>query len=210
MKKIKKKLQTTILPFFIKALIYLLYWTNKKRFHHPSLSDQPYLLASWHGEILMQSINYKHFRPHTDIYAIVSQHTDGESIAKTFHKFGFHTIGGSSTRGGIKALSRAIRLLKSGNDIAITPDGPKGPKYSVADGIVAIAQKTDTPILACHIRASKYWQTSSWDGTKIPKPFGTIDYYIDEPFSITGLDTTTAKELIKKRLSEIPNKSNSL
>ena len=208
MKKIRKKLQTTLVPFLLRTFIILLYWTNKKRFHHPALPDKPFLLASWHGELLMQSINYKHLRPTTDIFAIVSEHTDGESIAKTLHKFGFHTIGGSSTRGGIKALSRAIRLLKAGNDIAISPDGPKGPKHSVADGIVAIAQKTNTSILACHVRASSYWQTSAWDGTKIPKPFGTIDYYIDEPFSIEGLDIATAKELIKKRLSNIPDKSN--
>jgi len=206
MKKIKKKLQNILLPFFIKQLITLLYWTNKKRFHHPIVPKEACLMASWHGEILMQSINYKTFRPDGEIYAIVSEHRDGESVAKTFHKFGFHTIGGSSTRGGARALIRAIKLLKSGKDVAITPDGPKGPMHNVADGIVAIAQKTGAPILTCHIRPSKYWQTSAWDGTKIPKPFGTIDYYIDEPFTIAGMDEQEAKELIKHRLTHIPDK----
>ena len=180
---------TRVVPFFLQLFVRFIYLTNKKIFHHPKeLKDSVYIVAFWHGELLMQPFNYQKLKPKGKVSGIISEHKDGEAITKTVEYLGIHSIRGSSTRGGIKALFGAIKELKGGDDIAITPDGPKGPRFSVADGIVAIHKKTDAKILAFNCCPSKYWQFNSWDKFIVPKPFGTIDFYISEQFSVFDLE----------------------
>lgn len=194
-------LVTRVVPFFLQLFVRFVYLTNKKNFHHPKeLKDDIYIVSIWHGELLMQPFNYQKLKPKGKVSGMISEHKDGEALTKTIEYLGIHSIRGSSTRGGIKALLGAIKELKDGGDVAITPDGPKGPRFSVADGIVAIHKKTDAKILAFNCRPSKYWQFNSWDKFIIPKPFGVIDFYVSEPFSVSHLDMPEAKELIKEKL----------
>ncbi len=199
----KHFLNTKILPFFLQILVRIIYLTNKKVFHHPAkLEDEVYIVAFWHGELLMQPFNYQKLKPYGKVSAMISDHRDGESITKTVEFLGIHSIRGSSTRGGTKALIAAIKELKGGDDIAITPDGPKGPRHSVANGIVAISQKTNAKILPFNCKPTKYWQFNSWDKFIVPKPFGTINFYIGEPFSVNDLQMDTATQLVKEKLLE--------
>lgn len=197
----KAFLITRILPFILQIFVRIIYLTNKKVFHHPSkLDDKVYIVSFWHGELLMQPFNYQKLKPHGKVSAMISEHKDGEAITKTVEYLGIHSIRGSSTRGGLKALMNAIKELKGGDDIAITPDGPRGPRHSVANGIVAISQKTNAKILAFNCKPTKYWQFNSWDKFIVPKPFGQIDFYISEPFSVSDLEMEDAKNLIKETL----------
>ena len=90
--------------------------------------------------------------------------------------------------------------LKSNSNIGITPDGPRGPIYSIADGIIALSQKADVDIYYFSYRPTKYWQLKSWDRFIIPKPFGTIDFYVSEAFNLKGLSKEEARELIKLKM----------
>lgn len=196
-------LKTKVLPFFLQILVRFIYITNKKVFHHPKeLKDRVYVVAFWHGELLMQPFNYKKLKPNGKVSAMISEHKDGEAITKTVEYLGIYSIRGSSTRGGAKALISAIKELKAGDDIAITPDGPRGPRHSVATGIVAISQKTNAKILAFNCKPTKYWQFSSWDKFIVPKPFGTLNFYIGEPFGVEGLEIEDAKKLVQDKLLE--------
>jgi len=200
-KKLKHYIQVVLLPYILSLLVRFIYLTSKKTFHHPSeIPNEPFVLAMWHGQLLMQALNYRKFKANGNIKVIVSEHRDGQTIRKVVSHLGVGALEGSSTRGGVKALLGAIKSLKNGIDVAITPDGPKGPIYEVADGIVAISNKTNAKILPCKIKASSYWQMKSWDKFLIPKPFGKIDFFIGEPFSIEGLNSSEAKELIKLKL----------
>lgn len=200
-KKVNSYLQTNILPFILQLLIRFVYVTNKKRFHyHTKMDNETFIISFWHGDLIMQPHNYRAFKPHGNVKVIVSAHRDGEAIRKTVEYLGVGALEGSSTRGGAKAMIGAIKGLKNGIDVAITPDGPKGPIYSIADGIVAIAQKTGAKIICAKSRPSKYWQMKSWDRFRIPKPFGTIDFYMSEPIDISGLEIEEAKSLIKKHM----------
>jgi lysophospholipid acyltransferase (LPLAT)-like uncharacterized protein len=203
-KKLFKYLQTKILPYFLHLVVRFIYLTNKKVYHYPKnpIVDETILVAMWHGDLLMQPLNYRHFRPNGDIKVIVSEHRDGETIRKVVEHLGVGALQGSSTRGGAKALIGAIKSIKKGIDVAITPDGPKGPMYEVADGIVVISQKTKAKILPFSSIPSSYWEMRSWDKFIVPKPFGTINFYIGEPFSVNGLEIETAKKIIKKNLME--------
>ena len=199
----KAFLITKVLPFFLQLFVRFIYLSSKKVFHHPKeLKDDKYLVAFWHGELLMQPFNYRKLKPNGKVSAMISEHKDGEAITKTVEYLGIHSIRGSSTRGGAKALIGAIKELKGGDDVAITPDGPKGPRFSIADGIVAIHKKTNAKILLFNCKSSKYWQFNSWDKFIVPKPFGRLDFYISEPLDVSSLEENEAKELIQKRLLE--------
>ena len=194
-------LVTKIVPFIMQILVRLIYLTNKKVFHHPKINkDESYLVAFWHGELLMQPFNYQRLKPHGKVSAMISEHKDGEAITRTVEYLGIHSVRGSSSKGGAKALISAIKEIKGGDDIAITPDGPRGPRHSVADGIVAISQKTNAKILVFNCKPTKYWQFNSWDKFIVPKPFGTLEFFIDEPLDISGLEVDEAKELIKEKM----------
>lgn len=201
--KIKHYFQTVIFPFIMQLIVRFIYLTNKKVFHHTNLDQSKnYVVTFWHGDLLMQPFNYQKLRPNNEVRAMISEHRDGESIQKTVAFLGIGSIAGSSSRGGAKALISAIKTLKNGVDVAITPDGPRGPIYSVADGIVAISQKTKAQILPFSSKPSKYWKMRSWDKFIVPKPFGTIEFFIGEPFDVEGLAMEEAKELILKKMME--------
>lgn len=202
MKKILRYLQITVLPFILQLFIRFIYLSSKKTFHFPKkeLKDKSYLIAFWHGELIMQPFNFQKLRKKQKISAMISEHRDGEAITRTVQYLGIDSLRGSSTRGGVKALIGAIKELKAGNDIAITPDGPKGPRHSVADGIVLIAQKTNSKILFLNVKVDKYWQFKSWDKFVIPKPFSKIDFYISEAYSLDSMENEEAKSFVREKL----------
>lgn len=201
--KIKYYLQTVIVPYILQLLVRFIYLTNKKRFHHSNINqDETYVVAFWHGDLLMQPFNYQKLKPSGEVRAMISEHKDGEAIRKTVEYLGIGSIAGSSSKGGAKALIAAIKALKKSTDVAITPDGPRGPIYSIADGITAISQKTGAKILPFSSKPSRYWQMNSWDKFIVPKPFGVIDFYVGEPFSIENLDAQEAKKLILEKMME--------
>jgi lysophospholipid acyltransferase (LPLAT)-like uncharacterized protein len=199
--KLKEFVTLNIIPFLIYLITRFIYLTNKKIFHFPTnIPTDPIIIAVWHGRAIMQPYSYKKLRPNHKLKSIISEHKDGKAIAKLFSYFKIGTINGSSTRGGVKALIGAIRELKNDTDISITPDGPKGPLYSVADGIVAISQKSGAKIIPLEIEATKYWELNTWDKYFIPKPFGTIQFFAGTPFDVNGLEMDAAKKLIQNNL----------
>lgn len=203
-KKISKYLLVNILPFILQLLVKLIVFTNKKRYHYPKNwnKDENFILSVWHGDLLMQPFNYNNLKLKKPLKAIISQHSDGEAIAKVMNYLGIQSISGSSSKGGAKALISAIKEIKKDSNIAITPDGPRGPIYSIADGIVAISQKTGAKIVPFSSKPSKYWQFNSWDKFILPKPFGTIDFYIGEPFDLKDMQMDEAKEFVKSKMME--------
>lgn len=189
--------------FVPKAFYYLvkfLYATNKKVYHHPKDEKEPFITCMWHGDLLGQIYNYHNFRDNGTIKAIISESRDGETIARLAAMFKIWSIRGSSSKGGARVIIKALKELKIGNDIAISPDGPRGPRFSIADGIVIISQKSGRKIRCFNTIPSRYWQMNSWDRFVLPKPFGKIDFYISEAFSIEGLEVEEAKALIKNKM----------
>jgi len=190
-----------IVPIIGSFFIRLFSLTNKKVFHAPeSLGEDNFIMACWHGQLFMIPYAYTRFRKTPKVKLLISEHFDGDLIAKTLSYFGFGTIRGSSTRGGVKALLQAIKEIKAGYDLGITPDGPKGPRHEVHDGIVIMAQKAKVKVVLVEIKPSKYWQLRSWDKFIIPKPFGTIEYFISSPIDISEIGMDDAKDMIKRGL----------
>ena len=201
MKYFLRSFALVAVPFLASLLIRFLYATNKKEFHSPeSVGDEPIIFACWHGELLMLPYLYKQYRKVAHAKVLISDHFDGLLISKTIKYFGLGTIAGSTNRNAARVLIQGIKTIKNGYDIGITPDGPKGPRHSVSDGAIVMAQKAKAKIVLVEIKPTKYWQLNSWDKFTIPKPFGKINYYSTEPIDVTGMELEEARELIQKGL----------
>lgn len=123
------------------------------------------ILAFWHGRQLMIPLAYRG----TEGHVLISQHRDGELIHRIIARFGFRSVRGSTTRGGAVALRQLIRLGKSGVDLVVTPDGPKGPRQVVKIGVIQLAKATGLPIVpltfSCSKKKSSRAGTVSWSRT---------------------------------------------
>ncbi len=204
LKKTLRSLASLFLPFIASIFIRLIYLTNKKEFDAPStIAKEPAIFACWHGELLMLPYLYTYYRKTPHAKVLISPHFDGILISKTVKYFGLETLAGSSNKSAARVLIQAIRSVKDGYDIGITPDGPKGPRHEVADGIVAIAQKSKAKVVLLTIRPTKFWQLSSWDKFIIPKPFGILHFYATPPIDISDMKLDDAKILIRERLKNI-------
>ena len=200
-KRLIRWLTLLIVPSIGSVLIRLFYFSSKKVFHLPSeIPDEPFITAFWHGDLIYQPFLYYQLRDKPNINVVISDHFDGQIIAKTIEHLKLKTIHGSSTRNAAKVLIAAIKTLKNGGDIGITPDGPKGPRHEVADGVVIMAQKTKAKVIVFSCVPKSYWQLKSWDRFTIPKPFTQLDFYASEPLDISGMDREEAKMLIKDKL----------
>jgi hypothetical protein len=196
-----RKFALIVVPFLGSLLIRFLYITNKKNFYSPkSIGDEPTIFACWHGELLMLPYLYSHYRKTPHAKVLISSHFDGALISKTIKYFGLGTISGSTNRNAARVLIQGIKTLKDGYDIGITPDGPKGPRHEVADGIIAMAKKAKVKIVLVEIKPTKFWQLNSWDKFTIPKPFGTINYYSTHLIDISKMEFEEARSLLKEGL----------
>lgn len=131
---------------------------------------KPFIFALWHGQLL--PLIWHHRKQ--GISLVISEHRDGERIARIALGLGYELVRGSSTRGGGRALIHLSRVLESGKEAAITPDGPKGPARTVAQGVVVAAQRSGAAILPIAVAANSAWRLGSWDSFMIPKPFATV------------------------------------
>lgn len=145
---------------------------------------------------------YRKIRKKVNISIIASEHFDAELIVKICACFGMQSIRGSSTKGGVRVIIQSINCLKSGKDIAIMPDGPRGPYHSIADGAPAIARKTGLPLVVLQVHPKRFWELNSWDRFRIPKPFGVVEYRALQPFYIDcAMSVDSARELIYQKMT---------
>ena len=203
-KQLLRRIAVWILPPIIYILMWFIYLTSRKNWHFKGkFPKSPAVIAFWHGELLMAPFIYGKLGTKREISVMISDHFDGEIIARVIALFGMKSIRGSTRKGAAKALIAALKGVKErGENIGITPDGPKGPRHSISDGAVVIAQKSSIPIVIINCHPNSFWQASSWDRFTIPKPFGRIDFYISEPIYIDGMPKDEAKSYIRERMLE--------
>jgi lysophospholipid acyltransferase (LPLAT)-like uncharacterized protein len=131
---------------------------------------QPFIFAFWHGTMLPLVWLHRD----EGVPVVISEHRDGEIIARIVEQFGFRTIRGSTTRGAARALLAIVRELEGGAEVAVTPDGPRGPARRFASGALVAAQRVGVPIVGVAVAASSAWRLNSWDRFMIPKPFSLV------------------------------------
>jgi lysophospholipid acyltransferase (LPLAT)-like uncharacterized protein len=131
---------------------------------------EPVLFAFWHSRILPLA----HLHRDDGAAVLVSEHRDGEYIARVLERSGFVTARGSSTRGGARGLRNLLRAARAGRDVAITPDGPRGPPRRVKIGAVVAARISGLPMIPVSAGGEGVWRAGSWDRFVVPRPFARI------------------------------------
>ena len=160
-------------------------------------TDPRVVLALWHGQML--PILWAHQQP-TGV--MISEHRDGEIIARLVARFGFFAIRGSSSRGGARALLAAVQTLRDGADVAITPDGPRGPRHVFAPGALVVAFRAAVNVVPIVAHIDRAWRFATWDAFELPKPFAriTILYGLARP--VQGEDVR-AVSLLASRFADM-------
>ena len=135
----------------------------------------PVIFCVWHNRLALSMIAYSRFAkriwPTQGLAAMISASNDGGLLAAVLGKFGVQAVRGSSSRRGRQALLESTTWLEKGFHIAITPDGPRGPRYEVRDGIISLAQVSGAPVVAVSVSIRGKISLRSWDRFQIPLPF---------------------------------------
>jgi len=137
------------------------------------------IFALWHNRLALSPVMYRRFvlkfAPERRLAGMVSASRDGGLLAQILEHFGIEPVRGSSSRRGPQALIEMTTLAERGYDLAITPDGPRGPRYVVQEGVVSTAQLTGLPVVLAAYHLNWKICAKSWDGFQIPLPFARCE-----------------------------------
>lgn len=185
--RIRSRALNKLLAFVIVSAIKCLFATLRRRavFHTPESSpydevEGRFIYSVWHDELMLSLFAKKH----KIVAAITSQHQDGTYLANVLELMGVTPIRGSSSKGGIEALRNAMTVAKE-RHIVVTPDGPRGPRHVMKDGLVFLSSKTGNPVVPLSFECSRFWRVQGkWTDLVVPKPFSKLTVIYGEPIII--------------------------
>ena len=145
----------------------------------PRYSKNRYLYSVWHENVLIIVSTFSHTRS----YLLVSRSRDGNLISGVIERMGLGTIRGSTSRGAVAAL-REMEAKGGDANLAISPDGPRGPRRTVQPGIVYVAARTGLKICTSGVAYDRPWRAKSWDRLALPRPFSRAVIYGPSPIAV--------------------------
>lgn len=157
---------------------------------------RPVIFVFWHGQLLP----LVHYHRNEGVVVLVSEHADGEYVTRVIERHGFMTARGSSTRGGIRGLKSLIRAAREGHDLALTPDGPQGPRHRFKAGALVAAQVTGAPLVPVAAGASAAWHFDSWDRFMVPRPLSRVLIEYGEPVFVARESTQVERLAVARSL----------
>ncbi|MBT3392949.1 MAG: lysophospholipid acyltransferase family protein [Elusimicrobiaceae bacterium] len=166
--------------------------------------NKPCIYAFWHNQQAFVLYLTSKFEADRKVCCLISLSKDGEYIARTAHKFGIKAMRGSTSKGGFSALRGLIDIADANYSLAITPDGPRGPVYTIQPGIIYLAKKTGLPIVPVACQITNKISAGSWDKFQVPLPFGSASYVYGEPIHIApDKDLKEARLELKDTLNQL-------
>lgn len=201
--RIRSRLLTKLAAWLLVHALRVIYLTIRRdqeafdpdtNAYNPHIRER-YLYCIWHDSIIMPLF---HARLH-HMAGIVSGHQDGSYLAESMHYLNVKPVRGSSGKRGVRVLRAAIETTKD-HHITITPDGPRGPRREMKDGIIFLASKSGRAIVPAAYRCSRAWRIrGSWTDLIVPKPFSRITMIVGEPIRIPeGIGREELAELTTK------------
>ena len=157
-------------------------FTNKDSIDKLELSGKNYVLAFWHGTMLLPW----YLNKSKSFAALISKSKDGDLLNKILKRWNYNVIRGSSSVGGDVALGIMVDFAKNNNSIAVTPDGPRGPAFKLKAGAVVTAKKSGLPLILLGIGYKKKKLLKSWDSFQIPFFFTKANAVFSEPIYINN------------------------
>lgn len=157
------------------------------------------ILCGWHGRSMQFAYRFRN----RGYWVIISHSRDGDIQTSIFTRLGFQIIRGSTGRGGVRAAVEAIRTLKNGGTMAITPDGPRGPSGVVQGGVMLMAHKSGAELVALGLAARPCIRINSWDKYMVPLPFAKGRIVFSDPITVPPDATPEQIEEIRLRLEQV-------
>lgn len=165
--------------------------TARKRYVHPENltrffeSGQVVIMAAWHNRNFLSPFGYLAHHPKgRRLHPMASASKDGALAAHAMAGIGLNCVRGSTRKGGSSALRKMIRILRDGQDLAFTPDGPRGPLHHIEEGVIVAAKMTGAPIVPISFQAKRKKRLNSWDRLIVPALFTRINYVYGEPLFV--------------------------
>ena len=190
-----------LIAFCYIKLVYLTskwQYLGKENFEEYIKSDKPFIVSFWHGHLLMLACAWKWQTP---FYMLISNHRDGRIISKTMKCFGIQTISGSTDKEGFQAARQILKTLKEGNVVGITPDGPRGPREKISNGIIQIAKLAKVDIIPIAYSCKNLQFLNSWDKFRVALPFNKGVFAVGKAISSSD-DIHSMKQALEKAMLE--------
>ena len=169
-----------------------------------SKCDVPVAFVLWHNRLFLASEIHRRYRPTRPLYALISASKDGAWLEAFFSMVGgLRATRGSSSRLGREAANELVEVQREGNDIGITPDGPRGPCYDFKPGGVIVPRRTGAPLLLVGGDFGPAWRVNSWDRFYLPVPFSKVRVRCELVENSELKDRDAAVARIKARLLEL-------
>jgi len=166
----------------------------------------PAIYCIWHNRLaLCMKVYHDHVVPRNQtagLAAMVSASKDGAFLASILECFKVQPVRGSSSRRGPQALLELTTWAERGYDLAITPDGPRGPCYVVQEGVMSLAQLTGLPILPVSYHLDWRLRLKSWDRFQVPLPFAQCEVVIERPVRVPREASDAQREGLRRQLEE--------
>jgi lysophospholipid acyltransferase (LPLAT)-like uncharacterized protein len=163
-------------------------------------SARPVIFCIWHNRLALSMVVHRKYP--RKLAALISASKDGALLSAVLRKFGVVAVRGSSSRRGPQALLELTSQAERGSDLAITPDGPRGPRYVVQEGVISLAQVTGLPIVPVTWNTSRKICVKSWDRFLVPHPFGRAVFVWGEPIYVPADAEPGAVEKFQSVLAE--------
>ena len=174
--------------------------------HFRDKIDGPAIYCLWHNRLILcvEALRQqsRHAPMGKGMAALISASKDGALLAAILERFKVQPVRGSSSRRGPQALLELTSWAERGYDLTITPDGPRGPRYVVKEGVMSLAQLTCRPIIPFGFHAHRKIQLKSWDGFQIPLPFSRCDLRAGPPVRVPREVTDARREEIRLQLEQ--------
>ncbi|HXN35147.1 MAG TPA: DUF374 domain-containing protein [Opitutaceae bacterium] len=162
---------------------------------------QPTIFVLWHNRLFMVAEIVRRFRGGHPVHGLVSASKDGAWLSAYYMVAGLGAVRGSSSRLGREAATALVGTLRSGDDIGITPDGPRGPVYEMKPGAVIVARRAQARVVLIGMEFESAWRLPSWDGFHVPRPFSRVHMRFEELGHEQFQDPAEDARLLGERLA---------
>ncbi len=206
-------LLVVVAPYFISGGLWVLSKMVRIRFVNAEMlfrrweRGEQVIVAFWHDRVVMMPIAYRGHK----LCIMNSQHRDGEIATRALARWGIRSVRGSATRGGAAGFMQLVHAFRDGYDLAVVPDGPRGPRHVVKPGVIHLARATGAPIVPVSYAANRKRQLRSWDRLLIPLPFARVLYVAGEPLEVprntTDDEIEAKRQLLEARLNQITERA---